>query len=171
MCLICTDEYHGRLQRLEVLWCVGCTSLTQIPVIPGLKELSCGGCTSLTQIPMIPGLEELWCNGCTNLTQIPVIPGLKYLSCKGCTNLTQIPVIPGLKELLCDGCPWIEQNPSFQDNLSRLVILQLYVKKYHRLRLLKRYITTEDFTMWYYHPEMPGGLRQVKKIMKTARNV
>jgi hypothetical protein len=122
-------------------------------------------CTNLTHFSVILGLEKLDCEGCTNLTEIPVIPGLKELYCSMCTSLTQIP--SGLEILDCTGCPWVEQNnPDFQHNLSDLIKLQKWVRKYHPLRILRKWMATEDFARWYYHPENPGGLRQKAKMRK-----
>lgn len=59
---------------------LGCTSLTQAPVIPSTVTNMQGcflDCTSLTQAPVIPsGVTNMsWCFGdCTSLTQAPVIP-------------------------------------------------------------------------------------------------
>jgi hypothetical protein len=131
-----------------------------------LEKLGCQGCTRLTEIPIIPGLKEVYCNECTSLTRIPDISGLEKLWCEWCTRLTEIPDIPGLKELCNDGCTWIEQNPDFQYNLSCLIKLQRWVRKYRPLRILKRWMATEEFAMWYYHPENPGGLRQKMKMRK-----
>jgi hypothetical protein len=67
---------------------MGCTSLTEIPIIDGLQKLYCRDCTSLTEIPIIDGLQIISCNGCTNLTEIPIIDGLQKLYCWNCTSLT-----------------------------------------------------------------------------------
>ncbi len=108
MCIICTGEYKT-IENLTTLVCSGCT-LTEIPVIPGLKYLYCAHCPSLTEIPIIPGLKELYCLGCT-LTEIPVIPGLQYLDCSWSTSLTKISIIPGLRELYCFKCTSLTEIP------------------------------------------------------------
>ena len=89
------------------------------------------------------------------------------MDCSDCTSLTSIPVIPGIKQLNCRGCKWIERdNDDFEENLSCLVRIQLYVKNQHKIRLMRRWLKTEDFAIWYYHPKNPGGLRAKKKIMR-----
>jgi hypothetical protein len=92
---------------------------------------------------------------------------LEILWCKRCTNLTHISDISGLRKLWCGECPWIEQqNHGFQHNLSSLIKIQRWVRKYRPLRILRRWMETEEFAMWYYHPENPGGLRQKAKMRK-----
>lgn len=178
MCIICSNEYQGR----KTIDCRYCIRLTQIPVIPGLVRLVCNGC-KITEIPVIPGLKQLFCIFCTNLKKIPVIPGLEKLVCSECTSLTRIPDIPGLKELSCGRCPrltqipdvpwlsclgstWLEQNPEFPNNLKILIRLQGLARKWMKLRLLRRWMESEDFAMWYYHPEKPGGLRDKARMRK-----
>jgi hypothetical protein len=81
MCRICNNEYKGVTQI------VCCPSVTMIPEIPGLQELTCSNCPNITTIPVIPGLQELTCSNCPNLTTIPVIPGLQELWCYNCPYL------------------------------------------------------------------------------------
>jgi hypothetical protein len=102
MCIICTEEYHGK------------------------TVISCWNCPLLREIPVIPGLQKLWCNSCPLLTEIPVIPGLQILACWYCPLLTKIPDIPGLQKLECWNCPWVKPS---QEKLALLVFLQRKIRK------------------------------------------
>ena len=183
MCIICTGKYlkskslycYGCtsltkipvIPGLKTLYCTGCTSLKEIPVIPGLEILDCRGCTSLTKIPVIPGLKTLYCGGCTSLTKIPVIPGLEILYCYGCTSLTEIPVIPGLKELYCGGCTWIPaQNDKFESNLQSLSALQRVWKRKYRGRRLEQLI--HAIMEIYYSPDCKGAFLAQKEFEITS---
>jgi hypothetical protein len=99
------------------------------------------------------GKEEIFPQNCETLTRIPDIPGLKILWCDGCTNLVYIPNIPSLKILWCYGCTSLTSIP----NIPGLEEL--------------RWIKTEEFAMWYYHPEAPGGLRQKAKMRKMLKQI
>jgi Leucine-rich repeat (LRR) protein len=116
---------------------VGLTSLslenrTELRPWGALWELSCSGCTSLTSLPLenCTGLQVLSCGGCTSLTNLSLenCTGLQYLDCSGCTSLTSLPLenCTRLHELDCDDCPWIPlQNSEYEDNLRKLIFLQL----------------------------------------------
>ena len=119
-------------------------------------------------------VEVLYCRECTRLTSVPVIPELKTLDCTYCTSLTSLPTLSAIPHLIlsCDGCKWIERdNNDFKQNLSSLIQIQLYVKKHHKIRLMRKWLKTEDFAMWYYHPKNPGGLRAKKKIMRFLQDI
>ncbi len=170
--MICTEEYKT-IENLRVLVCSGCTTLTEIPIIPELLYLNCEQCPNLTKIPIIPGLEELFCSGCTSLTEIPNIPGLQYLNCSDCPSLTEIPLIPDLIFLNCEGCrsltkllydpdilysgdscPWISQNSEFEENLKKLIFLQ---KKLRRRYIGKKLeALSSQISEIYYSPGCKG---------------
>ena len=91
---------------------LGCTSLTQAPVIPSTVTNMQGcflDCTSLTQAPVIPStVTNMYAcfSGCKSLTQAPVIPSTvtNMQGCfLGCTSLTQVPVIPSSVTIM-EGC-------------------------------------------------------------------
>jgi hypothetical protein len=143
MCILCKYENLGEPLpsglEVEELDCSNCHTLTQIPLIHGLKKLKCSNCPQLTQIPQINGLKKLDCSECPLLTKIPLIFGLrlllcsncplltkiphidrlKFLSCNRCPLLTQIPLIYGLRALLCSGCPLLTNIPHI-DGLQSL---------------------------------------------------
>jgi hypothetical protein len=155
---------------LKHLYCYDCTSLTEIPLIEGLKWLYCVGCTSLTEIPVIEGLKYLWCKGCTSLTEIPLIEGLKYIRCSGCTSLTEIQVIEGLEVLDCSGCEWVNQNPKYNENIRKLITLQMFCRKNIPYFRFKKWINTREFSEWFYHPDNLGGSKHKKNMMKMLRD-
>jgi len=164
MCIICTGDYVG----LNVVDCSECKNVTEIPVIPGLKELSCWGCPNLTKIPAIPGLKVLDCSYCVNLKEIPVIPGLINLVCHCSRSLIEIPIISGSRNIFRD-CPWLKYNEEFERNISYLVKIQRIVRKYHKLKICKRWVESDDFRHWYYHPEGPGGIKAVLRLKERTK--
>ena len=111
---------------------LGCTSLTQAPVIPSSvtnMEHCFGGCTSLTQAPVIPsGVTNMagcfW--DCTSLTQAPVIPSsvTDMGGCfSSCTSLTQAPVIPSSVTNMggCfGGCTSLTQAPEIPNSVTNM---------------------------------------------------
>jgi len=89
---------------------------------------------------------------------------LEELYCEGCPRLTKIHSISELKEFDCFECPWIEYNDEFKENLSALITIQKYIKKYHKLKICKRWVESDDFRHWYYHPDGPGGIKAVLRL-------
>lgn len=132
----------------------------------------CSGCTNLAEISECPDLTDLNCSGCKSLTQLPEFPALRELNCDGCRSLTHIPEFPALRYLTCSDCPWLDrQNPGFQHNISCLIRLQKWVRKWRKFRILRTWLKTEEFAQWYYHPENPGGLRQKVKLGKIVSSI
>ncbi len=95
MCVICRDELDYSKTKLD---CSGCTTLTEIPNINGLKILCCSDCPKLVKIPNMGGLKRLKCNNCPKLTEIPQILELESLFSSNCTELT----------------PWLLRRQKFQ---------------------------------------------------------
>ena len=93
MCKICDKTYDDNTTEL-----ICCQNVTEIPVLPKLKELWCY-LTNITKIPVLPKLEILYCDN-TNITKIPVLPKLERLYCSN-TKITEIPLLPKLKVLDC----------------------------------------------------------------------
>jgi hypothetical protein len=181
MCIICTGDYD---EKMEVLYCNGCTALTEIPILPNLTKLFCSGCTALTEIPILPNLTKLFCIGCTSLTKIPNLPKLTRLYCSGCTALTEIPSLPkltllycygctiltkipsnlNLDELECDECKWIPYNDEYNENLSLLVKAQKIVKR--KLGTRKLIGIMPQILEIYYSPGFKGALLAEKSFSK-----
>ena len=181
MCIICSGEYEG----LDILDCSGCIKLKEIPVIPGLKVLNCSRCPNLVKISIIPKLNRLNCSRCMKLKDVPVIPNIWLLDCSYCPSITEIPLIPGLKYIfvigcksltkipiiygimMSHGCHWLDyDNNDFKKNVEKLIKIQRYIKKYHKLRILKKWINSENFNDWYYNPEGIGGIKTVLRLKK-----
>ena len=113
MCQVCDKTYDD---NTRVLFC--CQNVTEIPVLPELKELHCYN-TKITKIPLLPELEYLNCCNtkiteitllpklgslyCSNtkITKIPLLPELERLGCAN-TKITKIPLLPQLKDLYCN---------------------------------------------------------------------
>ena len=111
---------------------LGCTSLTQAPVIPSTvtnMESCFYYCTSLTQAPEIPsGVANMGScfNGCANLKQAPEIPSnvtdMTYCFYE-CKSLTQAPVIPSsVTNMRCCfyNCTSLTQAPVIPSNVTNM---------------------------------------------------
>jgi hypothetical protein len=146
------------IQGLKTLNCNACMELTAIPLIEGLKQLNCNGCFSITTIPNIKGLKKLYCCGCSLLTSIADIEGLQELWCSGCRSLTSIPT-KDLTNALCNNCPWISyNNDEYKQNIRKLITLQRRTRNKIRYKTFCKWIKTEQFAQWFYHPRRLGGL-------------
>ncbi|NDB60888.1 hypothetical protein EB001_20950, partial [bacterium] len=75
----------------------GCSSLTELPVLPdGITYLNLCGCSSLTELPALPdSITYLILHECSSLTELPALPaGITDLSLSGCSSLTRLPALP-----------------------------------------------------------------------------
>jgi hypothetical protein len=118
----------------------------------------------LTSIPHIDELEILCCGNCPMLTSIPNIIGLRHLDCCKCSNITSI---PNIATIWCFECPWLNhsQNPDYENNIKKLLLLQRFYKKNFKYFVFKRWIKSKEFKEWFYSPENVGG-RKHKRIME-----
>ena len=115
---------------LDKLNCSGCIKLTTIPsTMQNLTRLECYNCTSLTFLHTFKKLESLSCSGCVKLTSLPLFRRLLRLNCNYCTNLTHVPFMEYLYLIYCDGCKWLNQNKDYNNNITKLKIIQKYYKK------------------------------------------
>jgi uncharacterized paraquat-inducible protein A len=138
--------------------------------LKGIVKLNCSDCPLITKIPNIKGLKELYCSNCPLLTEIPNIQGLVKLRCNNCPLLAEIPNINGLKELYCRGCYWLNvRNLNYASNISKLIVLQRFVKKYFKLWVCKRYIKSREFKEWFYHPDNFGGYKHKLRMYKSIK--
>jgi len=172
-CRCCPKLTHlSSLPALIFLDCRQCPGLTQLPAMPALIYLNCSRCPGLTQLPSLPVLTCLDCNQCFNLKQLPDIPFLTDLNCADCRNLIQLPELPSLTFLYCFGCTWLywspgpslfPPNPDYQQNVTRLLRLQTWFRRWAPLKRMQRWVRSEEFNAWYYSPGQPGQLRSEKR--------
>ena len=90
--------------RIGIFSCRKCDQLNSIPFIERLCILHCTDCTSLSFIPEIK-FKEIQCDNCPSLSSLPNISGLRVLSCNSCDSLRIIPNISSLEILHCNNCP------------------------------------------------------------------
>ncbi len=57
MCVVCENHSTPGFEHSDKLDCSNCPTITNIPIINGLKELNCSNCPLLTNIPHINGLK------------------------------------------------------------------------------------------------------------------
>jgi hypothetical protein len=86
------------------------------------------------------------------------------INCSGCTSVTKIPVIEGLKYLWCKGCEWVNQNPKYNENIRKLIILQMFCRKNISYFRFNKWIRTRYFSEWFYYPDNMGEYKHKKNI-------
>ena len=117
MCIICEQK---DLTGIQILNCINCPLVIDIPHIQGLQRLYCKNCPLLTDIPNIQGLQYLRCINCPSLTSIPNIQGLQILNCVNCPLLTDINVQINHLRKTCPG----STGKLFSSRLSLFVIIR-----------------------------------------------
>jgi len=150
--------------EMKILQCSCCSSLKEISNMPKLVELHCSF-IKLEKI-CIPGLRKLYCNNCENLKEV-LSEKLYLISCFRCPVLTKI---PDTQCIHCSKFNWLEKHENFGTNISQLIKIQKHVKKYHKLRMCKKWVNSDEFREWYYHPEGPGGIKAVLRLNKFIKN-
>ncbi len=149
--------------------------LTNIPLIPGLKELFCSNCPLLTYISLISGLKTLNCYNCPLLTNIPLIEGLKILNCCNCQLITNIPLIAGLEELFCNCCSLLTNIPLIEGlqtlNCSDCPILTkipfIQVRSYE----MYRFNCSNCKWLKESNQEYENNIKKVKHIQEFMRKI
>jgi hypothetical protein len=171
-------QLSDNLGKLEILYCYNCLLLQNLPECLGnLKYLDCARCPRLQKLPDNLGkLEILWCYSCPLLQSLPVdttlecLGNLKELNCRNCPLLQKLP--ENLRYLSCRGCHWLNhsQNPDYNSNIQKLIILQNFVRKYLKYRRFVKYVNSKAFIEWIYDPERIGGRLSKKSLEKTFTN-
>ena len=96
------------LNRVQMVWLVGCTALTNVDALqnlPALKIVYLTDCTGLTNVDglkKLSALERVYLNGCTGLTNVDALKNLSALQqvdLNGCTGLTNVDVLKNLSAL------------------------------------------------------------------------
>lgn len=136
---------------IEKLDCSGC-SVTSIPHIEGLEELTCYNCDLLTSIPQIEGLQLLYCTDCPLIKSIPQIKGLKFLTCSNCPLLISISNIKFSNKNYYYNCHWLSINEEFHDNLEQLIECQEISKRVIKRKHFCKFIKSKSFNEWFYSP-------------------
>jgi hypothetical protein len=86
------------LDRLQTVWLIGCTGLTNVDALKNLSALrgvwliGCTGLTNLDGLKNLSALKALALNGCTGLTNVDGLKhlsGLNVVNIEGCTGLTK----------------------------------------------------------------------------------
>lgn len=81
--------------------------------------------------------------------------------------LTEISYIFTLKyPTVYDGCSWVKENDKYKENISKLITIQRYVKKYHKFKRFKRWVESYDFNHWYYGLDGKGKDKAIKRCEK-----
>jgi hypothetical protein len=168
MCICCCESDISDIQDLKVLYC--CPLVTSIPsTFVNLTSLYCRDCMLLTSIPdTLVNLELLDCSYCPLLTSIPsTFVNLFFLDCGDCPLLTSIPstFVSASTWVIDDNSPWINKK-SKDDNMGKLITLQLFVKKYVKYRIFSNWIKSREGVEWIYHPDNIGGKMAKRDIEK-----
>ena len=86
------------LGRLQTVWLIGCTGLTNVDALKNLSALrgvwliGCTGLTNLDGLKNLSALNALALNGCTGLTNVDALknlPALQVVNLEGCTGLSK----------------------------------------------------------------------------------
>ena len=149
--------------RLVRLHCELCVKLTELPKLPFIFTLCCNGCDGLKEISGYYSLRKLWCNDCINLVRIYNVH-LSHLFCQRCPKLIETP------ETLHNcflGSPWANCNRVFSDSLVKLIRLQKIMRKYLKIKRIIRWLNSNEFSEWFYHPDGPGGRMVLRRLNKN----
>jgi hypothetical protein len=104
------------------------------------------------------------------ITSIPILPNLIRLDCSRCPLITSIPVLPNLTYIRCIGCPWlINNNPDYNSNIARLIVLQKWAKRIKLANGLVR--RSVQIAPYWYHPSAHGGYFHKKRMLKDLTNM
>jgi hypothetical protein len=79
-------------------------------------------------------------------------------------------LIEGLKYINCDCCEWVCQNPDYNENIRKLIILQMFCRKNIPYFRFKKWINTREFSEWFYHPDNMGGYKHKKNMSNILRD-
>ncbi len=104
------------MEKLEILYCNGCSLLDSIPCFSNLKVLSCSH--AYVSIGLMKKLKKLTYSFCTDLYKIPYLPNLKILGCER-GDIRSIPLMKKLEKLWVSNCPNLCEIPCFP-NLKKL---------------------------------------------------
>jgi hypothetical protein len=93
------------------------------------------------------------------LTSIPKeLVNLDELLCDGCPLMTSIPDQIRNIDLRGKGCHWLPHNdPVPSSRIARVTVIQKWVRRSRKGRLLSQWMKTKNFNEWFYAGNGIGG--------------
>jgi hypothetical protein len=133
-----------------------------------LESIKIIDCDILHRLCVYENLVKLTCENCPNLTEI-IIPKnsqLMDVQLHECRILTNISEKPCDALMIFHGCPWLKGSTGHTQNLTRLRLLQNFFRKSLVHKRFSRWIKSQEFTEWFYHPDNFGGYKTKLSISR-----